>query len=72
MRMFIGAVIAVLGVVLVVMGLDAEDSVSSRLSKLFTGSPTDKTIWLLVGGAIATAVGIAMAFTGRSRGERLS
>jgi len=70
--MFMGAVIAVLGVVLVVMGLDAEDSVSSRISKLFTGSPTDKTIWLLVGGVLATAVGIGMAFTGRSRGERLS
>jgi hypothetical protein len=69
MRFMLGAAIAVLGVVLVIFGLDANDSVSSRISKLFTGSPTDKTIWLLVGGVVAFVVGLSMALTHR-RGER--
>ena len=61
MRFVLGAAVAVLGVVLVIFGLDANDSVSSRVSKLFTGSPTDKTIWLLVGGVVAFVVGLSMA-----------
>lgn len=46
------------GVVLVVFGLNASDSVGSDLSRAFTGAPTDKTIWLLVGGIIAGIIGL--------------
>jgi hypothetical protein len=45
------------GIILVIYGLNASDSVGSSFSRLFTGSPTDKTIWLLVGGIVAVAVG---------------
>jgi hypothetical protein len=70
MRLVMGVALAVLGVVLVIFGLDANDSVGSRLSKLFTGSPTDKTIWLLVGGTLAVITGMALAFTPR-RSQRV-
>lgn len=46
------------GVVLVVFGMNASDSVGSDLSRAFTGAPTDKTIWLLVGGIIAGIIGL--------------
>jgi hypothetical protein len=72
MRMYMGAVIAILGLVLFAMGLDSQDSLTSRLSKMFTGSPTDKTIWLLMGGALAMAFGVGTALSGRNGGERLS
>jgi hypothetical protein len=49
----------VLGVVLIVLGVIASDSVSSDFSRFFTGEPTDKTIWLLLGGGLATVVGLA-------------
>ena len=65
MRLVAGVVLVVLGVVLVIFGLDANDSVSSRVSKLFTGSPTDKTIWLLVGGVVSFVVGLSMALIPR-------
>jgi len=68
MRRFVGAVVVVVGVVLVVAGLDASDSLSSRFSRLFTGSPTDKTIWLLMGGALAVMVGVSMVWS--RRGQR--
>ncbi len=45
------------GIALIIYGLKASDSVSSDVSRVFTGNPTDKTMWLLIGGVIATAVG---------------
>ncbi len=47
------------GIILVVYGLNASDSLSSSFSRFFTGSPTDKSIWMLIGGSIATVVGLA-------------
>ena len=46
------------GIILIIYGLNASDSVGSSFSRMFTGSPTDKTIWLLVGGIVAAAVGL--------------
>ena len=60
MRRLTGVGVLVLGIVLVVAGMDATDSLSSRLSRLFTGSPTDRAIWLLLGGAVAVIVGLSM------------
>ncbi len=45
------------GVIALVYGAAASDSISSSFSRFFTGSPTDKTMWLLIAGAIATAIG---------------
>jgi hypothetical protein len=48
----------VIGVVLLVLGVIASDSISSGFSRLFTGEPTDKTLWLLIGGGVATIGGL--------------
>jgi hypothetical protein len=45
------------GVVLIIYGISASDSFSSDVSRFFTGSPTDKTMWLLIGGIVAAAIG---------------
>jgi hypothetical protein len=45
------------GIVALFYGVSAADSLSSSFSRFFTGSPTDRTIWLLIGGAVATAIG---------------
>lgn len=44
-------------VILVVFGLNAYHSASSDVSRFFTGAPTDKALWLLVGGAAAGVIG---------------
>ena len=67
MRLFMGLAIAAVGVVLVILGLDANDSLGSRISRAFDGTPTDKTLWLFVGGVLAVLVGLGMAFTGGNR-----
>jgi hypothetical protein len=46
------------GVVLIVMGVNATNSFGSDVSRFFTGSPTDKAIWMLIGGIVAAAIGI--------------
>jgi len=47
----------VVGIILIIYGVSASDSVSSDLSRLFTGAPTDRTIWLMIGGAAAAIIG---------------
>ncbi len=47
----------VVGVVLLIFGYNAYHSASSGLSEAITGAPTDKSIWLLIGGLIASIVG---------------
>jgi len=46
------------GIVLIFWGINASNSFSSDVSRFFTGSPTDKSVWLMVGGVAAVAVGL--------------
>ncbi len=63
-----GLAIIALGVVLLIFGFNASHSFSSDVSRTFTGNPTDKSMWLIIGGAAAVVVGIAMSLMGRRRG----
>jgi hypothetical protein len=67
MNKAIGLALLVAGIVLVVYGVDASNSVSSNISRTFSGSPTNKTMWLLIGGIVASIVGAALTFTSSSR-----
>jgi drug/metabolite transporter (DMT)-like permease len=60
MNRILGVILLVVGIALIVMGIQASDSVASSFSRLFNGSPTDKAIWLLIGGAVATGLGIVV------------
>lgn len=54
------------GIVLIVFGVSASNSLNSDISRFFTGSPTDKTMWLLVGGTAASVTGaVGMIFGAR-------
>jgi hypothetical protein len=46
------------GTALVILGLNASESRASDLSRFFTGSPTDRSIWMLVGGGMLFVVGL--------------
>jgi uncharacterized membrane protein YidH (DUF202 family) len=56
------------GILLLIFGIIAYDSASSDISRFFTGSPTDKSIWLLVGGVVATVVGLGGLMRGSKSG----
>ena len=46
------------GVVLIVIGINATNSFSSDVSRFFTGSPTDKAVWMLIAGSVAAVIGL--------------
>lgn len=56
-----------MGIVLLVYGFNASDSVSSHVSRAFTGAPTNKTVWLLVGGIASAIVGAVMTLRGATK-----
>jgi Protein of unknown function (DUF3185) len=54
------------GILLIIFGFNASNSFGSDVSRFFTGSPTDKAIWMLVGGVVATVAGLL----GLTRGSK--
>jgi hypothetical protein len=54
------------GIVLLIFGYNATQSAGSSVSRFFTGSPTNKAIWMLVAGTVCAVVGIV----GLSRGSK--
>jgi Ca2+/Na+ antiporter len=46
------------GLVLMIIGINAMSSFSSDVSKFFTGSPTDKAVWMLIAGLAAAVIGL--------------
>jgi hypothetical protein len=59
MNRIVSLALLVVGVVLIIFGIHAMNSFSSDLSRFFTGSPTDKAVWMLLVGAIASVAGLA-------------
>ena len=64
MNTALGWAIFAVGIVLLVFGVNASNSFGSDVHRFFTGNPTDKSIWLLVGGAAAVVVGLVVALRG--------
>lgn len=61
MRIPIGIILVVVGVILLVLGIQASNSLASDISKFFTGNPTDRSVWLMLGGTVAILVGAGTA-----------
>ena len=55
------------GIFLVIYGVSASKSFSSDISRFFSGSPTDKTIWLLVAGIVAVIIGLVGLLRGQTK-----
>lgn len=58
MNKILSLAILIGGIALIVIGIDATNSFSSDVSRFFTGSPTDKAVWMLIGGIVATLIGL--------------
>ena len=56
------------GIMLSIWGINASDSFGSDVSRFFTGSPTNKAIWLLIGGVVMGAVGLFGLLRGSKNG----
>lgn len=58
MRKGLSIALIATGIVLLILGYRATESFSSDVSRFFTDAPTDKAIWLLIGGTAALLVGL--------------
>lgn len=64
MKRIIGIALLVGGVIALVYGFQAKGSIESKLTETFTGSPSDNAKRLLIGGAVASAVGLGLILLG--------
>ena len=60
MNKIIGLAILVAGVILLYFGYTEYNSTASKVTEVVTGNPTDNAIWFLVGGAVASIVGLGV------------
>jgi uncharacterized BrkB/YihY/UPF0761 family membrane protein len=61
-RRALGLALLVGGIILLVLGVNASESFASEVSEVFTGSPTDRSVWMMVLGSVAAVAGGLMAF----------
>jgi hypothetical protein len=52
--------VVALGIILTVYGFKSTDSLISRVSRLFNGGETDRTMRLLAGGILRVMVGLSL------------
>ena len=61
----IGFVLLAVGIMLLVMGYNASQSMGSQFREAFSGSMSDRATMFYLGGAVVTAVGAYLAFMTR-------
>ena len=63
-KSIVGAVLLVLGVVLVIVGMNSSHSVADQVSNTFTGKFTQDTMWYIIGGLALGVFGLLMLLFG--------
>jgi len=66
MRPILALVLLAIGVALLVSGIAASDSLQSTFTKMFSGVPSERAQWLLIGGIAALVIG-SILFLRRGR-----
>jgi multisubunit Na+/H+ antiporter MnhB subunit len=67
MNNIVGLAILALGIVLLIFGFNESQSFGSDVSRFFTGNPTNRSIWLIIGGAVAVIAGLTLAIRSTRR-----
>jgi hypothetical protein len=60
-----GLAIFALGIVLLIFGFNESQSINSGVSQIFTGNPSDRAIWMSIGGGMAVVLGLLLALRSR-------
>jgi hypothetical protein len=64
MQRIFGMVLLVVGVILLIMGMNASHSAADQISNTFTGKFTHETAWYIFGGGAAGLLGLLMLLFG--------
>lgn len=65
----VGIALVVVGVAVLIFGLNASHSVADQVSSTFTGRFTQATTWYIIGGAAAGVLGLLLTAFGGARGR---
>jgi uncharacterized membrane protein len=57
-KKLMGLILLIIGLVLILWGVQMYGSFGSELSRAFSGAPTDKTIGAFIVGAVSLVVGL--------------
>jgi len=64
MQRILGTVLLVVGIILLIIGMNASHSVSDQVSQTFTGRFTQPTMWYIVGGIASALLGVSLVLFG--------
>ena len=67
MQKVIGLALVLVGIVLLYYGYQEGESLASTVKETITGSPTDRSLTLVIAGIICACLGIGLVFTGGRR-----
>ena len=63
-----GIVLLVIGVIVLIVGMNASHSAADQVSNTFTGRFTRETMWYIIGGGAAGLLGLLLVLSG-TRGK---
>jgi hypothetical protein len=67
MKKIIGIAFLIVGVVLLCLAYDSYHSAASDVSRVVTGTSTNKTLWLVVGGILGSLIGLGGLLSGSNK-----
>lgn len=67
MRTIVGVALLIGGAIALFYGFQESSSLASDVSEFVTGSPTDRSMQLQIGGGVAAVVGLLLVLTGRGK-----
>jgi hypothetical protein len=65
MHRAVGLAFVAVAVLLIILGINASQGLTSRFSETFSGTPSNRALWLLIGGAASGVVGLILTFKSR-------
>ena len=61
-QQMVGVVLLVVGVIAILVGMNASNSIADQVSNTFTGRFTQATTWYLIGGIASALLGALLVF----------
>ena len=65
MKQIVAIALLVVGIVLLCLAYNSYHSAASDISRVVTGTSTDKTLWLVIGGILGSLLGLGGLLTGK-------